>query len=337
MKKIERILPLGEFKSRSLACLKPIYLENIRYSGTDPIYYLKCLEVSLSFESACRPKLDFVRYLIDKFDDIVIAEPQELEQFIEVVDNQGWQLLLDSNKSFNEAVRDAFGYKTRFRGNIRRGVWYAEMLNLKTCPYCNTQYTLIVNGTNKKLAKFQFDHFFSKSRYPFLSLSMYNLIPSCASCNLAKTSKDYNLNCNYHPYHFNLADYLTFKIVKPGNIQNLSIRKIRDLKDEDIEISLNTPFKELDAFVRNHYIDFDFEGMYNRHKDIVREMIIKSKLYQGKGITYPTYIEGLFEDQHSIMHYLLGNYMRADEILERPLSKMMQDLALQLDLIKHRE
>lgn len=334
MKKIEKITPLGKLKPRSLASLKPLYLKNVRHSGTDPVYYLQCLEGELLFQSASGSKLDFIRYLIDQFDNMVIAEPQELEQFIKVVDNQGWQMLLDSHQAFNKSVEKAYGYRTRFRSNAKRGIWYAETLNLKTCPYCNSQYTLVVNGATKKLAKFQFDHFFSKSRYPFLSLSMYNLIPSCASCNLAKSSKDYNLNEHYHPYHLNLADYLTFKIVKPENIQNLSIAKIRDLKDEDIEVGLDTPFGELDAFVRLHYLDFDIAGMYNRHKDIVKEMMIKARLYQGKGITYPTYIEGLFEDENSIMHYLLGNYMREEEILERPLSKMMQDLAKQLNLIK---
>lgn len=335
MKKIELITPLGSASPLQLSSIKGKYLRKIRTSGSDPVQYLNLVLDELILTLKPSAYIEFVEFLIQRFDEIIIAEPHDLEKFISMVTDNGWQTILDDDQQFNTKIKEAYGYKERFRSNVNRGVWYAEMLNIKTCPYCNSQYTLVVKGSkNRTLAKFQFDHFYSKSRFPFLSLSMYNLIPSCASCNLAKTAKDYDLDSNYHPYYLNLAEYLTFKIVKPENLQNLSIERIRQLKDDEIEIGLDTPFDELETFVRNHYLDFDFEGLYNRHKDIVKEVMIKAKLYQGKGITYPTNIKGLFEDQHSVAHYLLGNYMHEDEILERPLSKMMRDLAIQLKLIR---
>ncbi|MFK4985705.1 hypothetical protein ACI4B7_28170, partial [Klebsiella pneumoniae] len=80
-------------------------------------------------------------------------------------------------------------------------IWLARQLNLKCCPYCNAQYTIIANSdAGKTIAKFQFDHFFSKDKFPYLSISLYNLIPSCANCNITKSKKPLNLKDHYHPY-----------------------------------------------------------------------------------------------------------------------------------------
>lgn len=92
-------------------------------------------------------------------------------------------------------ARKAFNYEyfcNRSDENGRWGGWaLAKEFNkvLKYCPYCNAE-TLYAFGWKKdvatlKMAKSAFDHYFPRARYPFLGLSLYNLIPSCTRCNTA--------------------------------------------------------------------------------------------------------------------------------------------------------
>ncbi|MBC74226.1 MAG: hypothetical protein CMH47_18555 [Muricauda sp.] len=78
----------------------------------------------------------------------------------------------------------------------------AEWLDIHTCTYCNRQYIFVVRKSNglKGIVP-QFDHWFSKSDYPILALSFYNLIPSCGICNSSiKSDARLTLNDHLHPY-----------------------------------------------------------------------------------------------------------------------------------------
>lgn len=60
----------------------------------------------------------------------------------------------------------------------------AILENVKYCPYCNAEMVYsIERDAQAKDLKSAFDHFFPKGRYPFLAVSLYNLIPSCHRCN----------------------------------------------------------------------------------------------------------------------------------------------------------
>lgn len=63
--------------------------------------------------------------------------------------------------------------------------WLQRQLNVKVCPYCNRMYTTTLYG--KKRIRPDFDHFYPQSRYPYLAVSLFNLIPSCNVCNKAKS------------------------------------------------------------------------------------------------------------------------------------------------------
>lgn len=63
--------------------------------------------------------------------------------------------------------------------------WLQSQLNVKVCPYCNRMYTTTLYG--KKRIRPDFDHFYPQSRYPYLAVSLFNLIPSCNVCNRAKS------------------------------------------------------------------------------------------------------------------------------------------------------
>ncbi len=62
--------------------------------------------------------------------------------------------------------------------------WLQSQLGVKVCPYCNRMYTTTSYG--KKRTRPEFDHFYPQSRYPYLAVSLFNLIPSCNICNKLK-------------------------------------------------------------------------------------------------------------------------------------------------------
>lgn len=64
--------------------------------------------------------------------------------------------------------------------NRNFGRTWAQRIGVTTCPYCNRSY---IFTSSKSGTRPQYDHYFPKSKYPYLALSMYNLIPCCSICN----------------------------------------------------------------------------------------------------------------------------------------------------------
>lgn len=58
-----------------------------------------------------------------------------------------------------------------------------EKMKTPICPYCNRQYTHSVTIDGRKRYLGDLDHVLPKSLYRLFSLSLWNLIPSCKSCN----------------------------------------------------------------------------------------------------------------------------------------------------------
>ena len=54
-----------------------------------------------------------------------------------------------------------------------------SLIGIEICPYCQRNY---ISSYGKKTTA-DLDHFYPKSLYPFLALSLYNFIPSCQVCN----------------------------------------------------------------------------------------------------------------------------------------------------------
>ncbi|MDD3876662.1 MAG: hypothetical protein PHT69_08580 [Bacteroidales bacterium] len=281
----------------------------------------------------------FIKFIIKNYKKILIGNLDLLEKIKKEIKNNGWQNLIfinDSTTHFGDEVLKAFGYTKYFRSEQDRGIWLAKQLNIKACPYCNAQYTLYVDVNDTEgLANFQFDHFFPKDRYPYFSVSLYNLIPSCANCNHSKSNNDVTLKNNYHPYYNSMALVSEFYVKYPDEVEKLSLKSIQAMNyDNEIEVSFRSKYSETTDFVNTHNNDFHIESIYKRHKDIAHEILVKSILnnrYYQKSILK---IEGLFPDKHTMLKYILGNYMREDEILKRPLAKFTQDIARQLSLLK---
>lgn len=83
----------------------------------------------------------------------------------------------------------------------KKNYWLAKLIDQHTCTYCNREYIFVYkNNSGGKGMVPQFDHWFSKTDYPILGLSFYNLVPSCGTCNTIKSSTPFNLANHLHPY-----------------------------------------------------------------------------------------------------------------------------------------
>jgi hypothetical protein len=196
---------------------------------------------------------------------------------------------------------------------------FIQKINLGSCPYCNRNYITTVD--KKGSIKPEIDHFYPKSIYPYLAVSYFNLIPSCAICNGfgAKENKDtFFIYPIFNPYEIKFDDF-KFSIT-PKNINFFSIGNEKyNYDDFEIELFGNKANLEL----------FKLEELYRLHKDIILELLIK-KVYYPK-----SYIDELKKFKFSedeIYRYLFCNYKKDEDFHKRPLSKLIKDISEELNL-----
>ncbi len=246
------------------------------------------------------------------------ANPSELKSLISYFETH-FPTSIEKGKELNKILRNEIFEKEydNWSTRTRYGAYkFVEQLDLKTCPYCNRNYTFIVNETDGKLRP-EIDHFYPKSIYPFLAMSFYNLIPSCPICNHTKsdTQKDDLL----HPYEVESADIHFTYIPNSINFAALEQEKY-NFNSFEIEINGNESNIEL----------FKLEELYRQHKDIVLELLIKKAYYPQ---SYIKELEGFGFTEDEIYRYLFSNYKKEEDLHKRPLSKLIKDISQELGLL----
>lgn len=109
-----------------------------------------------------------------------------------------------------EVFENFYGCYEKIRNSQRNGkkmsVRMVNELGITVCPYCNRDY---INTRSDLNTGSQLDHFYCRSSYPFLAVSLYNLIPACGVCNLTKLNKTNKLISPYdYKYEFYKTEFL---------------------------------------------------------------------------------------------------------------------------------
>jgi hypothetical protein len=279
----------------------------------------------------------YIKKIIDEYDNILNANPAKMESLIKEFDSilQGADLakkVPDKRISFHEKIVWALRYE-----DLRNKEYpeYLQSSYIRACIYCNCQSTIVIERTfyNKKKrkikdvqAKLQLDHFYPKSKYPFLATSFFNLYPTCANCNLAKGDRKslfqlYTLTDDLDLFNFWLDNKSLLKYWMKFDIKDLKV--IFEAKNSAIEMS------------KNHNELFQIQAIYDKQIDVAEELAIKAR---ANPETYRRILtkefEKLFPDSSIIDRIIVGNYTKPEETHKRPLSKYSQDIAIQLKLIK---
>ncbi len=205
-----------------------------------------------------------------------------------------------------------------------------SMMEINVCPYCNRQLIPTVTSGKKRIRP-QLDHFRSKSKYPFLALSINNLIPSCAICNLLKHDKDINL---IYPYDEGLDDSYTFTAeCDETNITALltGAKNATQTFTIGIKKKKDNIHKKLHQRINNSIETLALNDLYQFHKDYVanlfsQQYILTKALLDDRRKQFHT----LFQDDDAKYTLRLMKYS-SEKWGQYPLAKLTHDISLQID------
>lgn len=222
------------------------------------------------------------------------------------------------------------GYKrTIFKREERLYDLYdlGSKLRLRTCPYCNKNYIFTISDKNKKSGKLvnaTFDHWLSKSKYPLLKISFYNLIPSCSNCNSSiKKDDNFDTDTHIHPYLApkDLTRRYEFNYFEDENKH--PVVHIDYLKDGELSKKMRATFS-----------DFKTETIYGAQMVELKDMIELANEY---GEDYIDSLQKAFPNldfRKERIYNILFNTTEIDENHHlRPLSKFRYDILKKLQII----
>ena len=267
------------------------------------------------------------------FEKVILADKNKLEfyieKYIEYLTDNGFQLksieTLHTENKRNKVFKELLALHNTYPNFSTE--WNKEIvntINTRTCMYCNREY--IINFSDNCITKTtaELDHFYPRSLFPFLSISFFNLIPSCKICN-SKLKGDYNTYEKkiLYPYVENLKDNINF---------NLKIDKCNFINNKN---SFHIELKPKNKKALNSKNLFKLETLYQEHKDIVLELIKKREIYPDSYIDdlFHQYEGTLFKNREDVLRHITGGYIEEKDINKRPLSKLIKDISEELDLI----
>ncbi len=204
---------------------------------------------------------------------------------------------------------------------------FIKSLDIKVCPYCNRNYIFNFNKNNKEEATAQLDHFFDKKSYPYLAVSMYNLVPSCSTCNQRKSSKEEDI---FYPYLESFNDSAKFKY--KGIMSITKDEKTDFLDSKRVEFELEA-IKDKEK-VEKHIEVFNLKNVYKEHKDIVSELLQKREIYSDSYIDdlVKQYEGTLFKNREDLLRLITCGYMEDKDLDKRPLSKLIKDISQEIGI-----
>jgi hypothetical protein len=111
-----------------------------------------------------------------------------------------------------EVIKLAFDYQKYDEIATPIKTYFRTNSFTKFCSYCNAE--LVIHETNsaaQTVRSFELDHFYDKSRYPLLSYSLFNLVPSDHTCNVTnKGVTEFTDNYHLNPHFMGYADRISF-------------------------------------------------------------------------------------------------------------------------------
>lgn len=288
--------------------------------------YLKSLHSSLEYYLRARPgELDKIK---DR-DSILLKEGMGIIYTYRIEKKNPNRI---EKIKFYDLLLEIFDYDT-FRLSVLPQL--SMRLNIKSCPYCNQQFTLNIRKEwkNKKrklryskdLAQLQFDHYYNRSSYPFLSMSVYNLIPSCAVCNQLKSNKEFPLI--FHPFYIKEKPLIQFKLNHPLPLFSGAL-------PDEISLSMTIDDKRYTADFDYFIKELKLKERYGRHRDIVEEIFAREYLkpYYENSRNFSGWImnnhtgEPRTIENELYERIIYGNYPNEEDFYRRPLAKFMHDI-----------
>ena len=235
--------------------------------------------------------------------------------------------------SKNNIVKKLFNYdkatSTNFKPKTSKiqpkiSTFVENKLEIHTCYFCNIEFInkFKFSADGKFKNGFTLDHYIDKGKYPYLALSLYNLIPSCYTCN-SKVKRVHSVETlSPTSSNFDFDDKVKFKTFMQNKNSQIE-------QKEDFSLLLKEDFSD----IYKQYIDvFELDGRYEYHKYKVIEMINKRKEYPNSRIKELALLTQKTEEE--VKQDLFGEYLFDDDNLhKRPLSKLIKDISTELRIV----
>jgi len=250
------------------------------------------------------------------------------------------------DSDFAKMIKTVFNYKHFSGKSARYGAYhFCQPMGMDVCPYCNRNYTLTVYYRGGGLIRPELDHYVPKSKYPYLALSFYNLIPSCHLCNAnLKHASPMNFKDFIHPYEHSIHEIFRFsavfrnkKEIKPAEVAGAfgTAFFAGETASFDVKIKFRpgVPFSMIKRAANNARV-FKLQQIYNEHKDLIEEMITGAAVYSDEYIDtlYHDFQGNLFSSREDVLRLLTNNYSAKAEMPKRPFSKLTKDIFAEFGL-----
>jgi hypothetical protein len=265
------------------------------------------------------------------FDDIIFINPEEIKCLLNKIElriieqSKIEYKKIDKRKKFiyetKESLKKIFKYDNKFQSPISK--FFEENLQTRTCYYCNIHFVNEYKVDEEEYKnEFTLDHYYDKSTYPYLALSLYNLVPSCYTCNSKLKGTEEFKNLAPNSKNFDFHERVKFKLFLDSSCQNLHIKS-----KDDIDIDLKEQFSDIYA----KYIEvFKLNERYKAHKDIVFEMIQKAELYPESRLKELQNLTGIPFQQ--IKKDIFSLIDEGEDLSKKPFSKLIVDISEELGL-----
>lgn len=239
---------------------------------------------------------------------------EEIYNYISNGTNVDYNNIVFENNNLRDVFADYHDCYENVRdhkyNNKKISIALTEDLNLTVCPYCNRDY---INGRSDDNSGCQLDHFFCRSKYPFLSVSLYNLVPSCSVCNNIKRENvglvspfddSFKFDKEIKFRYIKSKDYIKLKRKGKSKIKN----NIDTLKLEDAYQIHNSEAKKI-LEKKETYVSSNLDEI----ADCINKWTNKS----GKGGEI---------DRHYLQNLIYGKEMEAEDYKTCALGKFKHDI-----------
>lgn len=268
-------------------------------------------------------------------------------------------------KAVQDVCKEIFAYD-KFVKEQDEAYWLLRALGVRVCPYCNRIYTTTLptreeledaeRGEEFATTRATYDHFYCQAQYPYLALSLFNLVPSCNICNNNKNSRRDKI---IYPYDEEFGKNAVFRLIPDLKEAEQGSNVLHFLTGESDRFHVRLMGKNRTSLLENSFLEarlsdigeedyrnriigsiklFHLEELYNELKPEIRD-ILRNRYYINeeyvKSAIYPLLKDRAIRDGKSIsdeqawylaMDMLFQTRLRQEEWKDRPLSKLKADI-----------
>lgn len=254
--------------------------------------------------------------ITDSIELLIKADLNTIKQHLKIANLYSPDEIKEIEKAFNYS---AYRQKEEFLEHFKK-------LNIKSCPFCNNNYIYFYkkDASDEYNTLATLEHYYPKAKYPYLSLSFYNLIPCCSNCNSKFRGKEEHEGNVLHPYYEDFDEKATFSV----SVDCLPA-------DKDIELSIFLKQNDINDTRCGKSIErFQLDKVYEGHRDIAKEIWNKAQVYNDDRIDelYKSFYEALGYTKNDVKNFVFCSYLSKNDINKRNHTKLTQDILKQFEL-----